>query len=608
MTGTRRARVRTLISLVAVLSAVLASTTAAQAVEGADEGANTGYRFVARLQAGAQPGQACSGVLVAPQWILSEKSCFAVDGRLPVTGAPAIATTASVGTDLGAAGTRTAPVTWLVVNPDREVVLARLNVRVTGVTPARIATTPPQTGDELRVLGFGRTHAEWVPDRLHGATATTAGVAAATIALTAADAGAVCKGDAGGPAVRTAGDSVEVVGLHHASGQLGCDGTTGGTSDLVETRVDDLGSWIAANTHPTCNATVGGVANEGGVGAILPDFTGDCASDIINQNVAGELHGWAGSGRLTADSPLFPGNRPLVGTGWTATQIPRILLGDFTGDGKSDLLRLAADGRLLASASTGDYSADNRLFPTTRLVGTGFSTSGVPRLLAADFNGDGLTDIAGGRADGSLTVWASTGNLSADRLLLGPNTEQALPLTSAAYPRLFASDVDGDGRADVVAQSTDGSLWAYRSLGDLSDKNRLFAPRVLVGSGWTAANIPRIITGDFNSDGRGDIAAQRANGSLSVWTSTGNLAVSGSLYAVAGLSTTAGFTVAAYPRLLIGDLDADGRTDILADNAAGVLFGWPATGDTSPTGRMFPASTGRELGSGWTVAAYPRVF
>jgi trypsin/VCBS repeat protein len=607
-----KVRVRTLISLAAVLTAVLAATTAAQAVDGTDEGANAAYGFVARVQIGTLPGQACSGVLVAPQWILTEKSCFATDTQLPATGAPAEATTVTVGrTDLSTAAGRTLPVTWLVPHPDRDVLLARLSTRVADVVPARIATTAPQSGDALRVLGFGRTRTEWVPDRLHGADVTAGTVEAATLAITpGADSAVVCKGDAGGPTVRVAGDGVEVVGLHHASGQLGCDGTTGGSAGVVETRVDDLGSWIASNTPSTCGA-IGGVANEGGVGALQPDFSGDCAADIIGQNTAGDLRAFRSSGKLVSGVSVYPGSAVVVGSGWTQTARPRILLGDFNGDGRSDIIGQGSDARLLAWPSTGDFSASGRLFVGTTgvQVGTSFTTTNVPRLLAADVTGDGRTDIIGGRADGSLSVWKSSGNLSADGLLIngGGVAQASLGLTSAAYPRLFTEDVDGDGRADLIAQDTAGKLFAYRSLGDLSAASKLFAPPVQVGGGWTAGSIPRILTGDFDGDGRGDIAAARSDGRLSVWYSTGDLSGIGLLFRPAGADITPGWTVAAYPRLLTGDVDADGRTDIIADSTAGALSAWRSSGDISATGKMFPGPS-LPAGGGWTVAGYPRVF
>jgi hypothetical protein len=55
--------------------------------------------------------------------------------------------------------------------------------------------------------------------------------------------------------------------------------------------------------------------------------------------------------------------------------------GDFTGDGKTDLIAQASDGTLRAWASTGDLSAESRLFRLPgAIVGTGWGSSGVPRV------------------------------------------------------------------------------------------------------------------------------------------------------------------------------------------------------------------------------------
>ena len=55
------------------------------------------------------------------------------------------------------------------------------------------------------MTGYGRTSRDLVPDTAHAARYTVAGVAAGTIEIQADESGAtICKGDAGGPALRTA--------------------------------------------------------------------------------------------------------------------------------------------------------------------------------------------------------------------------------------------------------------------------------------------------------------------------------------------------------------------------------------------------------------------
>ena len=601
-------RRRTVIGLVAVTGLTLAGTTAAQAVIGSDEGANDAYRFAAHVRVGELPGRGCTGALIAPQWVITAKACFGID--VPI-GAPAERTTVTVGrTDLAGTGGRVLAVNRVVPHPDRDVVLARLAARVTDVPPVPVATTPAGVGDELRLLGFGRTATAWVTDRLHGATATVDAAGTTTIGVTGADPdrAAVCKGDAGGPAVRATAGGVELVGLHHSSGQAGCLDADGGETGVTETRVDDLAAWISGTAISTCN-TAGGVVDQAGLGVALVDFTGDCAADIVHQNTAGQLHGWPGRADLSADGRLFPGTAKRVGTGWTQTAIERILLGDFNGDGRSDIIGQRAGGELSAWASSGDMTADDRLFSGSGAsVGRGWSPANVVRILTGDFTGEGRTDIAAVYADGKLRAWPSTGTFADSALFVGQGSLHSnLGLTTAAYPRLFTMDADGDGRADLVGQAADGALRMWRATGDLSGPDTAFTgPGARVGTGWTTRNIPRILTGDFTGDGRDDIAAVAADGKVRAWSSSGVIADS-ALFPGGGSVHDTTFTTATHPRLLVGDADRDGKVEVIAHNADGRLLAYRSTGNASGANTLFPPPA-RLVGSGWLPQTYPRVF
>ncbi|MCY1143609.1 trypsin-like serine protease [Actinoplanes sp. Pm04-4] len=230
----------------AVVVSGLAAGSASAA--GGDEVPDGTYAFAARVEVGAQPNaQACSGALVAPQWVITARSCF---GPGPVQlGVPARDTTVTVGrTDLTGTGGHVAPVVWLVPHPDRDVVLARLATPATGVTPVRAAVTAPVAGETLQAAGYGRTRTEWVPNRLHAADFVVGDVTAATAAVSPAAGGVICKGDAGGPALRQTSTGPELVGLHYESAAGGCLGSTGSDAGAVETRVDVLAGWIRQTT------------------------------------------------------------------------------------------------------------------------------------------------------------------------------------------------------------------------------------------------------------------------------------------------------------------------------------------------------------------------
>jgi hypothetical protein len=226
---------------VAAVAATVLTAGSAQAVSG-DPVTDAAYGFLARVTVGAHPeARGCTGALVAPQWVATARSCFG-STSVPL-GAPATPATVTVGSHV-------APVVWLAPHPDRDVVLAKLATPAAGVTPVRVATAAPAAGESLRAAGFGRTSTDWVPDRPHSAVFTVSTVESATLALDpAGDTAAVCKGDAGGPAVRETAAGPELVAVHYTSGQGGCLGAPSGASrTAVETRVDDLAGWIRQTT------------------------------------------------------------------------------------------------------------------------------------------------------------------------------------------------------------------------------------------------------------------------------------------------------------------------------------------------------------------------
>ena len=272
-----------------VLGAVMASAGAASAVTGGDDVADGDLPFVARLAIG-DTERACSGALIHPHLVVTAASCFAGEDGTTRAGVPYRDTKVTVGrANPDGSGGAVVPVRDIVVNATSGVVLARLDTPVTSVAPVKVATTAPADGASVTVAGFGRTRDEWVPSRLKSAPATVDGVAAGTFDLVPAGGAAsgVCKGDAGGPALRFTGTAIELVGVHTGSNQAGCLGeSTTAAPRATEARVDVLSSWISANLpgfstgfepadpRPNWKNTVGTEADHGG----LLNVAGVCCS------------------------------------------------------------------------------------------------------------------------------------------------------------------------------------------------------------------------------------------------------------------------------------------------------------------------------------------
>jgi hypothetical protein len=298
-----------LVAALATAGALIASP--AHAVVGAP-GSSGSYAFTVKVSLGADDtARACSGALVASDWILTAASCFATDVDVPTVaaGKPALPATATV-------GGKTSAVVQLVPRTGRDLVLARLSRPVTGVTPVTVTSTAPTAGEQLRAVGYGRTATDWLTTAPHTTTFTVDAVAADNLSVTGQN-GALCQGDTGAPLLRETNGTAQLVGVGSRSWQGGCLGETETRTGALAARSDDLASWVSSTTGAVrvtdfnCDgvediaisdpqATVGGVAKAGLVRIV---YGGGKGTAEINQDldwVSGSAEASDGFGQAIA--------------------------------------------------------------------------------------------------------------------------------------------------------------------------------------------------------------------------------------------------------------------------------------------------------------------
>ncbi|MFI6420278.1 FG-GAP repeat domain-containing protein [Streptomyces sp. NPDC050842] len=143
-------------------------------------------------------------------------------------------------------------------------------------------------------------------------------------------------------------------------------------------------------------------------------------------------------------------------------------------------------------------------------------------------------------------------------------------------------DVNGDGYADLVArQASTGDVYFYGGTAD----HRVKA-RVRIGTNW---KLYKKITGagDLNGDGRGDLLGVDASGALWRYYGTATGGVTARVKVGGGWG--------GYSSLVgVGDLSGDGRADLLARDTAGKLWRYSGTGTGAYGGRV-------AVGSGWSI-------
>ncbi|MFV2121661.1 FG-GAP repeat domain-containing protein [Streptomyces sp. Act-28] len=164
--------------------------------------------------------------------------------------------------------------------------------------------------------------------------------------------------------------------------------------------------------------------------------------------------------------------------------------------------------------------------------------------------------------------------LSQDRVPLDPRARQDHGSGWGAFDavtKLSPIGVDNRG-GGVVAREPSGTLWYYPASG-VKWTDRVFKPRVRVGTGWSVYDAVRG-TGDVTGDGYADLVARDRGGVLWLYRGTGEEAAPFAARSRLG----AGWQV--YTDLTGGvDSTGDGHADLFARDAAGALWLYRGTGD-----------------------------
>ncbi|MFK8908057.1 FG-GAP-like repeat-containing protein, partial [Streptomyces sp. YS-3] len=489
MKSTRSRTAWTTTALTATLAAGVLYGTAASALSGAESGDGT-YAFTAKINVGEN--SACSGALVDPQWVLTAASCFAVDGKPATAGKPTVTTTVTVGrTDLTQSGGNVVQAVDLVPHTDRDLVMVKLAWPVSA-TPVEIATTAPEAGEQLTSAGFGRTKTEWVPNKVHTAAFTVAGVDGGALSLNGSENAVICQGDAGGPALRTKGGKTELVAVNSLSWQGGCLGTDAAETrtGAVDVRVDDVAAWLGQVRQGTPAVRLQSLIPNVTSVMTSGDFNRDGRSDVAAITKDGNLYTFAGR-----EDGTFEFGRPLWATDGSWTGMKKIIGGDFNGDGISDIVAVWGNGalRLYAGQADGSLAAGKAMWSDEK-------TNWNDMLQLTRFR------PANSGRDGLLAVW-NAGN-KGDLYAYPANSDGTLASGRKMWPdsswgnmnKVTAGDFNNDGLDDVVALAGDGSLLRYNgtTTGGL-DKGASIWP----DKGW--GSMPVVLSGDFNGDGRTDL-------------------------------------------------------------------------------------------------------
>ncbi|KAM5388054.1 hypothetical protein ACJA88_001314 [Fusarium oxysporum] len=294
---------------------------------------------------------------------------------------------------------------------------------------------------------------------------------------------------------------------------LGVGGGTGGAQEEIVGKIWKKQGTVfeGFRTWEPVGTIRGSAENSSREKVILADLNGDGIADYVLADKDGKMRAWINGGKPNDWKSIG-----YINPDWKSIKGNMIRLADVDNDGKADLIALYEDG---AAKVWKNVDNGKRFESLDSRWATGLASRDKVRF--EDIDGDGYADYVIVYGGGAVKWARNTHNNGKDSSKKNWETETTIAPGPAGIPQDSTSirDIDGDGKADYLVIYDGGAVKAFRNT--LEEGGRNWDDLGTIAPGIEGVTGEMIRFADMDGDGLADFLAVTDDGSIRMWKNLG---------------------------------------------------------------------------------------